>query len=148
MTSLADIKQRITETLKADSTLAELLGSDASGQTPVYRDPAMGRMLWLPSVTVQDVYVRCEQAGLNDAYDGGKRYGWNHALIQIDVWARNPAQRDELSARIQQVLLAADFRAEGLALSPPLIFALAEPERAVYRHSIRFTAFYVADVSV
>jgi hypothetical protein len=148
MATLSDVKQRITEALKADSTLVGLLGSDASGQTPVYRDPAMGKLLWLPSVTVQDVYVRCEQAGLGDAYDGGKRYGWNHALIQIDVWARNPAQRDELSARVQQVLLAADFRAEGFAISPPSIFALAEPERSVYRHSMRFTAFYVADVSV
>jgi hypothetical protein len=148
MAALSDVKQLIVEALKDDSTLVGLLGSDASGQTPVYRDPVMGRMLWLPCVTVQDVYVRCEQAGLNDAYDGLKRYGWNHALIQIDVWARNPEQRDELSARIQQVLLAADFRAEGLAISPPLIFALAEPERSVYRHSMRFTAFYVAEVSV
>jgi hypothetical protein len=148
MAALSDVKQLIVEALKDDSTLVGLLGSDASGQTPVYRDPAMGRMLWLPSVTVQDVYVRCEQAGLNDAYDGEKRYGWNHALIQIDVWARNPAQRDELSARIQQVLLAADFRAEWLAISPPSIFALAEPERAVYRHSIRLSAFYVVEVSV
>jgi len=148
MAALSDVKQLIVEALKDDSTLVGLLGSDASGQTPVYRDPAMGKLLWLPSVTVQDVYVRCEQAGLGDAYDGSKRYGWNYALIQIDVWARNPEQRDELSARVQQVLLAADFRAEGLAISPPSIFALAEPERAVYRHSIRFTAFYVADVSV
>jgi len=130
MTSLADVKQRITEALRADSTLAELLGSDASGQTPVYRDPVMGRMLWLPSVTVQELYVRGEHAGLNDAYDGSKRYGWNHALIQIDVWAKSPSQRDELSARVQQILLIADFRAEGFALSPPLIVALAEPERA------------------
>ena len=148
MATLSDVKQRIAEALKSDSTLAELLGSDASGQTPVYRDPVMGRMLWLPSVTIQDVYVRGESAGLNDACDGSKRYGWNHALIQIDVWAKNPAQRDELSARVQQILLAADFRAEGLALSPPSIFALAEPERSVYRHSMRFTAFYIADVSV
>ena len=148
MATLSDVKQRIAEALKSDSTLAELLGSDASGQTPVYRDPVMGRMLWLPSVTIQDVYVRGESAGLNDACDGSKRYGWNHALIQIDVWAKSPNQRDELSARVQQILLAADFRAEGLALSPPSIFALAEPERSVYRHSMRFTAFYIADVSV
>jgi hypothetical protein len=108
----------------------------------------MGRMLWLPSVTVQELYVRGESAGLSDAYDGLKRYGWNHALIQIDVWAKNPSQRDELSIRVQQILLAADFKADGFALSPPLIVALAEPERAVYRHSIRVTAFYIADVSV
>ncbi|MEM2351791.1 MAG: hypothetical protein QXT26_05235 [Thermoproteota archaeon] len=148
MVSVADVKQRIAEALRADSNLAGLLGWDASGQTPIYMDWIMGRMLWLPSITISDAYVRCESGGLNDAYDGGKRYEWSHALIQIDVWAKSPGQRDELSARVQQVLLAADFRDLGLALSPPLIIALTEPERAVYRHSMRYAVFYAVDVSV
>lgn len=149
MVNIADVKQKIVETLKADSNLAGLLGRDASGQTPIYRDLIMGRMLWLPSVVVSDASVRCEPGGLNDAYDGMKRYEWSHALIQIDVWAKNPSQRDELSARVQQVLLAANPGDLGLNdLSPPLIVALAEPERSVYRHSMRYTVFYTTDVSV
>lgn len=82
MVSLADVKQRIAEALRADSELSSLLGRDAFGQTPIYRDLMIGRMLWLPSITVSDAYVRCEFGGLNDAYDGARRYEWSHALIQ------------------------------------------------------------------
>ncbi|MEM2351653.1 MAG: hypothetical protein QXT26_04520 [Thermoproteota archaeon] len=148
MVSIADVKQRITEALRADGDLASLLGRDASGQTPIYQDWIMGRMLWLPSITISDVYVRCESGGLNDAYDGLKRYMWSHALIQIDVWAKSPGQRDKLSARVQQALLVADFGDLGLDLSPPLVIALAEPERSVYRHSIRYSVLYIVEVSV
>jgi len=149
MTDLSDVKQKFVDVLRADAPLASLLGLDASGQVPIYREWPMGRMMWLPEVTVTDILDRGEISGLNDAYDGSKRYEWDHDLIQVDVWAKNAESRDSISSQIKKVLLKAlaDFRAIGISLSAPDILALNEAKRLIFRHSLRYTALYVTEVS-
>jgi len=149
MTDLSDVKQKVVDVLKADSTLATLLGNDAAGEVPVYKEWPMGKMMWLPEVTVTDILDRGEISGLNDAYDGSKRYEWDHGLIQVDVWARDAASRDGISTRAKKVLLKAlaDFRAIGISLSAPEIMALNEAKRLIFRHSLRYTAFFATEVA-
>jgi len=107
----------------------------------------VGRMMWLPSVTVTDVTDHGEVSGLNDSYDGGKRYEWDHALIQIDAWAKTATSRDEISARIKKILLKAstEFREIGVSLSAPVVATLNEAKRLIFRHSLRYDCFFVTE---
>ena len=147
MTDLADVKQKFVDILKADAPLVSLLGSDAAGQTPIYKEWPMGKMMWLPEVTVIDIVDHGEVSGLNDAFDGSKRYEWDSVLIQVDVWAKTAQSRDSISSRIKKVLLKAvtDFRAIGVALSAPEMLTLNEVKRLIFRHSLRYRAFFVTE---
>jgi hypothetical protein len=55
MTDLSDVKTKFVDVLKADSTLANLLGNDAAGNIPIYQEWPLGKVLWLPEVTVSNV---------------------------------------------------------------------------------------------
>lgn len=147
MTDLADVKQKFVDVLKADSILVTLLGTDAAGQVPIYKEWPMGKLMWLPEVTVTDIVDHGEVSGLNDAFDGSKRYEWDNAQIQIDVWAKTAQSRDSISSRIKRTLLEAltDFRAVGVALSAPEILTLNEAKRLIFRHSLRYRAFFVTE---
>jgi len=147
MPDLADVKQKFVDVLKADSILVTLLGTDAAGQVPIYKEWPMGKLMWLPEVTVTDIVDHGEVSGLNDAFDGSKRYEWDNAQIQIDVWAKTAQSRDSISSRIKRTLLEAltDFRAVGVALSAPEILTLNEAKRLIFRHSLRYRAFFVTE---
>ncbi len=149
MTDLADVKQKLIDVLKDDAALTTVLGPDASGQIPVCGEWPMGKTMWLPSVTVTDITDRGEVSGLNDSFDGGKRYEWDHALIQVDVWAKTAASRDEISARIKKTLLKAstEFRDIGVSLGAPMIVALNEAKRLIFRHSLRYDCFFVTEAA-
>jgi len=147
MPDLADVKQKFVDVLKADSILVTLLGTDAAGQVPIYKEWPMGKLMWLPEVTVTDIVDHGEVSGLNDAFDGSKRYEWDNAQIQIDVWAKTAQSRDSMSSRVKKALLKAlaDFRAIGVALSAPEILTLNEAKRLIFRHSLRYRAFFVTE---
>ena len=149
MADLTSIKQKIVDILKADVTLGTLLGNDAAGNMPVYLHWPMGKMMFLPEITVTDTVDQGEVSGLNDAYDGTKRYEWSEAQVQVDVWARAEESRDLITAQVRKVLLdaLADFKSIGVSLGAPLVTSLNETRRLIFRHSLRYPAFYVLEVS-
>jgi hypothetical protein len=146
---LDGVKQKIVDVLKADTALGTLLGNDAAGNVPVYLHWPMGKMMFLPEITVTDVVDQGEVSGLNDAYDGTKRYEWSEAQVQVDVWAKSEESRDLITAQVRKVLLKAlaDFRSIGVSLGAPLVMSLNETRRLIFRHSLRIPAFYVLEVS-
>jgi hypothetical protein len=146
---LDGVKQKFVDVLKADAALGTLLGYDAAGNVPVYLHWPMGKMMFLPEITVTDVVDQGEVSGLNDAYDGTKRYEWSEAQVQVDVWAKSEGSRGLITAQVRKVLLnaLADFRSIGVSLGAPLVTSLNETKRLIFRHSLRYPVFYVLEVS-
>jgi len=154
LTSIVDVKAAIINILKSDVTLQGLVGKDSRGNYAIYHGYIQHR-IHKPCVTVEDITDQAEVAGLNDAYDGVKRYQWQHAVIQIDCWSdKNADERDRLQVAVQECLLKKEnqdaLRDSGIIyLQEPLVLPLDEVnvKPPIYRKSLRYHVFYVLDVS-
>ena len=68
------------------------------------------------------------------AFNGFNLHEWSHAVIQIDVWARDEAERNSITAQIRKILLKAlgDLGDIGASLSGSTIVALNEKNRMIF----------------
>jgi len=148
MSTIITVKKAIIDLLKADSTLQSLFTKDSYGNWPVYHS-LVQHELHTPCVTVEDITETGHLSGVDDAWDGSKRYEWVFAVIQIDCWSsKNADERDQLQVAIQKCLLKNRI-AEAVCVQEPAIVALDEPDVAppLWRKSLRYRVMYVLEVS-
>ena len=152
MPDIIDVKRAIIEVLKSDETLRGLLGKDGRNDYPIYHAFIQHR-IHRPCITVEDVTDKAENAGLNDAFYGDKRYQWQHAVIQIDCWSsKNPNERDKLQVAVQKCLLKNQdlLREKGIIyMQEPLVFPLDEVnvKPPLWRKCLRYHVFYILEAS-
>jgi len=149
MSTVIDVKKAIIDLLKADATLQGLLAKDRFGNWPVYHSLVQHR-IHKPCLTVEDITERGEVSGLNDSYDGSKRYEWVFAVIQIDCWSSKHAdERDQLQVAVQKCLLKNSVTGT-VYVQEPSIVALDEPDLKppMWRKSLRYRVFYILEVAM
>lgn len=154
MTSIVDVKSAILNLLKSDVTLQGLVGKDSRGNYAIYQG-YIQHEIHKPCVTVEDVTDQAEVAGLNDGYDGSKRYQWQYAVIQIDCWSdRHADERDKLQVAVQECLLRKEnqdslYGSGIIYVQEPLVSPLDEVDvkPPLWRKSLRYRVFYVLEVS-
>ncbi len=147
MSDIITVKKAIIDLLKADSNLQSLLTKDPNGNWPVYHTLVQHK-IHKPCVTVEDITDQSEVSGLNDAYDGSKRYGWQFAVIQMDCWSSKHAdERDQLQVAVQKCLLKNSVSGS-IYVQEPSIVALDEPDvkPPLWRKSLRYRVMYVLEV--
>jgi len=143
---IASIIKAIIDLLKADATIQSLLTKDEFGAWPVYHG-YIDHEIHVPCITVMDVTDQAEVSGLNDGYDGAKRYQWQRAAIQIDCWSVNGAEeRDSLADAVLKCLLKNSVSGV-LYVQEPLVLTLDETARKprLWRKAIRFKVMYVLE---
>jgi len=154
MSDIIAVKKAIINLLKADSTLQSLLEKDSNGNWPIYHT-FVQHSIHKPCITVEDITDQGEVSGLNDSYDGAKRYGWHLAIIQIDCWSTKHAdERDQLQVAVQECFLKGSnqnaLRSSGVVyIQDPSILALDEPnvKPLLWRKSLRYSVFYILEAS-
>ena len=120
---------------------------DEYGGMPIYHG-YIGHEIHFPCITVMDVTDQAEVSGLNDGYDGEKRYQWQYAIIQIDCWSVNGAEeRDSLADAVLKCLLKNEVSSV-IYVQEPLVLTLDEVTRKphLWRKAIRFKVMYVLEV--
>ncbi len=146
MSDIGAVKTEILSLLKADETLQGLLGKDPRGNYPVYHS-LVQHEIHKPSITVEDIVGQAETSGLNDAFDGVKRYQWRHSVIQVDCWSSKHAEeRDRLAVAVRKCLLR-NLVDQALYIQEPSITVLDETDvkPPLWRASLRFKVMYVLE---
>jgi len=146
MSTIIAVKRAIIDLLKADSTLQSLLTKDAYDNWPIYHSLVQHK-IHKPCITIEDITGQVEVSGLNDAYDGSKRYELNFATIQIDCWSSKHAdERDQLATAVQKCLLKNQI-SQAVYVQEPTVVALDEPdvEPPLWRKSLRYRVMYVLE---
>jgi len=149
MSTIITVKKAIIDLLKADTTLQALLTKDPNGNWPIYHSLVQHK-IHKPCITVEDVTGQVEVSGLNDAYDGSKRYEWCRPIVQVDCWSSKHAdERDQLQIAVQNCLLKNSI-SQALYVQEPSIMALDEPDvkPPLWRKSLRYRVLFVQEVSM
>jgi len=147
MSGIVTVKQAIINLLKNDPSIQKLLPKDRNGRTPVYHG-FIQHKIFKPCITVEDVMDQAEVSGLNDSYDGSKRYSWQFAVIQIDCWSdEGPEKRDKIASAVQKCLLK-NTPSGVIYCHEPVVTALDEPDAKppLWRKSIRYHVMYTLEV--
>lgn len=148
MSDIITVKKAIIDLLKADSTLQSLLTKDRHGNWPIYHSLVQHK-IHKPCLTVEDITETGEVSGLNDGYNGSKRYEWLFAVIQIDCWSGKHAdERDQLQIAVQKCLLKNSI-SQAIYVQEPSIMALDESDvkPPLWRKSLRYRVFYILEVA-
>jgi len=148
MSTIITVKKAIIDLLKADSTLQSLLTKDANGNWPIYHSLVQHK-IHKPCITIEDVTSQGQVSGLNDSYDGSKRYEWQFAVIQVDCWSsKNAEERDNMEIAVEKCLLRNSVSGT-LHVHEPTILAVDEPDvkPPLWRKSLRYRVFYLLEVT-
>jgi len=146
MSDVGAVKTEILNLLKADETLQGLMGKDSRGNYPVYHS-LVQHELHKPCITVEDIVGQAETSGLNDGFDGVKRYQWRHSVIQVDCWSsRHAEERDRLVIAVRKCLLR-NLVGQALYVQEPSITVLDETgvKPPLWRASLRFKVMHVLE---
>ena len=141
MTDIIDVKKKVRDILSVDQSVSAIIG------TRVFIG-WIERDYTFPCVTIIDVSDQAEVSGLNQGYDGAKRYQWHHAIIQIDCWSIKGAdERNQLKRAVQKCLLRSDaegvFHIQELMVQSLNEFDVKPP---LWRMSLRYNVMYVLEV--
>lgn len=149
MSDIIAVKKAIIDLLKADSTLQNLLTKDRQGNWPVYHSLVQHK-IHKPCLTIEYITETTQVSGLNDAFDGSKKYEWLFAVIQVDCWSSIHAdERNQLQIAVQRCLLKNEM-SQALYVQEPTIVALDEPDvkPPLWRKCLRYRVMYVLEVAM
>jgi len=152
LSGIVAVKKAVLDVLRADLDLQSLLGKDENGDTPVYHSLVQHKM-HKPCITVEDVTGQGEVSGLNDSFDGSKRYEWQHGDLQVDCWSGgNAEERDKIAEAVERCFLNGSnqdsLRGNGvISIQEPRSVALDEPnsEPPLWRKALRYRVFYISE---
>lgn len=96
-----------------------------------------------PCIVIQNIAGIGSELGLGEALSGSERGHGLRLLFQIDVYARDDGQRDEITDKVLVGLRAkrAELKAQGIEVLPPTRaqdIAEEEPGVRVWRKSLDF----------